>query len=141
MEKEKSRFLKSADGAVYDSLTSLTWMSNDSKIDLNKEVSWDEAEKYAADVNNKKIGGYDDWRIPSAQEALTLFDKNKLNKDFKGGDIHLDSIFPPGAGNTTWTSEIRGREAQIIFYINGLPYWYEKEDKTLSHAVRLIRRD
>ncbi|SVD64055.1 uncharacterized protein METZ01_LOCUS416909 [marine metagenome] len=141
MEKEKSRFLKSENGTVYDSLTSLTWMSNDSKIDLNKEVSWDEAEKYAADVNNKKIGGYDDWRIPSAQEALTLFDKNKLNKDFKGGDIHLDSIFPPGAGNTTWTSEIRGREAQIIFYINGLPYWYEKEDKTLSHAVRLIRRD
>ena len=141
MEKEKSRFLKSADGTVYDSLTSLTWMSNDSKIDLNKEVSWDEAEKYAADMNNKKVGGYDDWRIPSAQEALTLFDKNKLNKDFKGGDIHLDSIFPPGAGNTTWTSEIRGREAQIIFYINGLPYWYEKEDKTLSHAVRLIRRD
>ena len=141
MEKEKSRFLKSENGTVYDSLTSLTWMSNDSKIDLNKEVSWDEAEKYAADVNNKKIGGYDDWRIPSAQEALTLFDKNKLNKDFKGGDIHLDSIFPPGAGNTTWTSEIRGREAQIIFYINGLPYWYEKEDQTLSHAVRLIRRD
>ena len=141
MEKEKSRFLKSEDGTVYDSLTGLTWMSNDSKIDLNKEVSWDEAEKYAADMNNKKVGGYDDWRIPSAQEALTLFDKNKLNKDFKGGDIHLDSIFPPGAGNTTWTSEIRGREAQIIFYINGLPYWYEKEDKTLSHAVRLIRRD
>ena len=141
MEKEKSRFLKSANGTVYDSLTSLTWMSNDSKIDLNKEVSWDEAEKYAADMNNKKVGGYDDWRIPSAQEALTLFDKNKLNKDFKGGDIHLDSIFPPGAGNTTWTSEIRGREAQIVFYINGLPYWYEKEDKTLSHAVRLIRRD
>ena len=141
MEKEKSRFLKSEDGTVYDSLTGLTWMSNDSKIDLNKEVSWDEAEKYAADMNNKKVGGYDDWRIPSAQEALTLFDKNKLNKDFKGGDIHLDSIFPPGAGNTTWTSEIRGREAQIVFYINGLPYWYEKEDKTLSHAVRLIRRD
>ena len=141
MEKEKSRFLKSENGTVYDSLTSLTWMSNDSKIDLNKEVSWDEAEKYAADMNNKKVGGYDDWRIPSAQEALTLFDKNKLNKDFKGGDIHLDSIFPPGAGNTTWTSEIRGREAQIIFYINGLPYWYEKEDRTLSHAVRLIRRD
>ena len=95
----------------------------------------------ATDINEKKIGGHDDWRIPSGQEALTLFDKDKLNKDFKGGDIHLDSIFPPGAGNTTWTSETRGREAQIIFYINGLPYWYEKDDKSISHAVRLIRRD
>lgn len=141
MEKGKFRFLKSEDGTIYDSQTSLTWMANDSRINLNKEVSWDETEKYAADMNEKNFGGHDDWRIPSGQEALTLFDKNKLNKDFKGGDIHLDSIFPPGAGNTTWTSETRGREAQIIFYINGLPYWYEKDDKSISHAVRLIRRD
>ena len=141
MAQEKSRFLKNEGGTIYDSLTSLMWMSNDSRLDLDKEVSWSEAEKYAADLNEKKVGGHDDWRIPSVQEALTLFDKNKLNKDFKSGDIHLDSIFPPGAGNTTWTSETRGREAQIIFYINGLPYWYEKDDKTISHAVRLTRRD
>ena len=140
MENKKSRFLKNEDSTVYDSQTSLTWMANDSRLDLDKEVSWDEAEQYAADMNGKKVGGYDDWRIPSAQEALTLFDQNKLNKDFKGGDIHLDSIFSPGAGNTTWTSEVRGREARITFYINGFAYWYEKEDKTISHGVRLVRR-
>jgi hypothetical protein len=116
-------------------------MASDSRIHLKKDVSWDETETYTEDMNGKSFGGHSDWRIPSAQEALSLFDKNKLNKDFKGGDIHLDSIFPPGAGNTTWTSETRGREAQIIFYINGFPYWYEKDDKTLSHSVRLIRRD
>tara|TARA_B100001245_G_C22530812_1_gene266880 strand:+ start:117 stop:542 length:426 start_codon:yes stop_codon:yes gene_type:complete len=141
MEKAKSRFLKNDNGTIYDSQTSLTWMANDSRINLNKDVSWDETEKYVADINDEKVGGHTDWRIPSAQEALTLFDKNKLNKDFKGGDIHLDSIFPSGSGNTTWTSETRGREAQIIFYINGLPYWYAKDDKTVSHSVRLIRRD
>ena len=141
MKNEKSRFLKNADETIYDSQTSLTWMASDSRIHLKKDVSWGEIEKYAEDMNGKSFGGHSDWRIPSAQEALSLFDKNKLNKDFKGGDIHLDSIFPPGAGNTTWTSETRGREAQIIFYINGFPYWYEKEDKTLSHSVRLIRRD
>ena len=141
MEKEKSRFLKNADGTIYDSQTSLTWMANDSRIDLGKDVSWDETGGYIKEMNGKSFGGHSDWRIPSGQEALSLFDKNKLNKDFKGGDIHLDSVFSPGAGNTTWTSETRGREAQIIFYINGLPYWYEKDDKTLSHSVRLIRRD
>jgi hypothetical protein len=141
MKNEKSRFLKNADETIYDSQTSLTWMASDSRIHLKKDVSWDETETYTEDINRKSFGGHSDWRIPSAQEALSLFDKNKLNKDFKGGDIHLDSIFPPGAGNTTWTSETRGREAQIIFYINGFPYWYEKDDKTLSHSVRLIRRD
>ena len=38
-------------------------------------------------------------------------------------------------------AQTRGKEAQIMFYANGCPYWYEKNDKTISHAVRLIRRD
>ena len=56
MENEKSRFLKDENGSIYDSQTSLTWMANDSRIDLEKEVSWDEAEQYAADMNSKKVG-------------------------------------------------------------------------------------
>ena len=55
MAQEKSRFLKNEGGNIYDSLTSLMWMSNDSRLDLDKEVSWSEAEKYAADLNEKKV--------------------------------------------------------------------------------------
>ena len=46
MKNEKSRFLKNADDTIYDSQTSLTWMANDSRIDLKKDVSWGETEKY-----------------------------------------------------------------------------------------------
>ena len=56
MEKDKSRFLKSDDGTVYDSKTSLTWMANDSWLDLDKEVSWEEAEKYSYETNKKNVG-------------------------------------------------------------------------------------
>lgn len=140
MEKDKSRFLKSEDGTIYDSVTSLTWMANDSRLNLEKEVSYSEAEQYQKDMNEKKFAGHSDWRIPTVQEAMSLFEKEKLNKDFKGGDINMDSIFPPGAGNTTWTTSTRGKEAQILFYVNGCPYWYDKDDKTISHAVRLVRR-
>jgi len=141
MEKEKSRFLKRDDGTVYDSLTSLTWMANDSRLDLDCEITWSEAEEYANDMNKKKFAGHGDWRLCSIPEAQSLYDQNKLNKDHKGGDIHIDSIFPPGGGNCTWTSSTRGREAQIMFFVNGCPYWYEKNDKTISHAARLVRRD
>ena len=141
MANEKSRFLKRDDGTIYDSLTSVTWMANDSRLDLDKEVSYAEAEKYAKEMNEKKLGGYEDWRMPTVHEAASIFDKEKLNKDFKGGDIQLDSVFPPGAGNCTWTSSTRGKEAQILFYMNGCAYWYDKNDKTISHAVRLVRRD
>ena len=141
MGNEKSRFLKRDDGTIYDSVTSVTWMSNDSFLDLERDVSYSEAEDYVKETNKKKVGGYSDWRIPTIQEASSIFNKEKLNKDSKGGDIFLDSVFPPGAANCTWTSSTRGKEAQIMFYANGCPYWYEKNDKTISHAVRVIRRD
>lgn len=140
MEKPKSRFIKSEDNTIYDSLTSLTWMANDSRLNLEKELIWDEAKNYAKQINEKKFAGHDDWRLPTIHEASSLYEEKKLNKDFKGGDIHIDSIFPPGAGNATWTSDERGKEAQIVFYLNGCPYWYLKDDKTVSHAVRLVRR-
>ena len=141
MGSEKSRFLKRDDGTVYDSVTSVTWMANDSFLDLERDVSYSEAEDYVKETNKKKVGGYSDWRIPNIHEASSIFDKEKLNKDSKGGDIFLDSVFPPGAANCTWTSSTRGKEAQIMFYANGCPYWYQKDDKTISHAVRLVRRD
>jgi uncharacterized protein DUF1566 len=141
MEKNKSRFLKNEEGSIYDSLTSLTWLANDSRLDLDKEITWDEAEQYAREMNEKNFAGHNDWRMPTIHEATSLFEKSKLNKDFKGGDINIDSVFPPGMGNCSWTSDTRGGEAQIIFYVNGLPYWYRKDDKTISHSVRLVRRD
>ena len=69
MEKEKYRFLKSENGTIYDSQTSLTWMANYSRLDLEKEISWDETERYVVDINGKEFGGHKDWRIPSAQET------------------------------------------------------------------------
>ncbi len=139
--EEKSRFLKGPDGTIYDTKTSLTWKVNDSWLDLEREVTWYEAERYLEETNQTQFGGHSDWRMPTVQEALSLFDKDKLNKDFKNGDIHLDPQFAPGGGNTTWTCDTRGeRDAQILFYVNGCAYWYEKDDKTISHSVRLVRR-
>ncbi len=141
MEKEKTRFLKRNDGTIYDSLSSLIWMADDSQISLGKEVGWDKAKKFAEETNKKKFAGHNDWRMPTLHEALSLFDKDKLNKDSAGADIHIDSVFTPGGANCSWTSETRGKEAQIVFYVNGYAYWYNKNDKTISHAVRLVRRD
>ncbi len=141
MGNEKSRFLKRDNGTIYDSLTSVIWMANDSRLDLDKEISYSETKGYIKSMNEKKLGGYTDWRLPTVHEASSIFDKEKLNKDFKGSDIHLDSVFPPGAGNCTWTSSTRGKEAQILFYMNGCAYWYDKDDKTISHGARLVRRD
>ena len=56
MGNEKSRFLKRDNGTVYDSLTSVTWMANDSLLELGKDVSYAEAEEYVKQANEKKAG-------------------------------------------------------------------------------------
>ena len=140
MAEKKSRYLKDGEDAIYDSVSSLTWTAKDSRQALSKELSWDEANAWAQELNNETFGGHSDWRLPTVEEALTLFNTERLNKDFKGGDIHLDATFPPGAGPCTWTSSERGREAQIVFFLNGCPYWYDKNDQTSSHSVRLVSR-
>jgi len=53
MGNEKSRFLKRDDGTIYDSLTSITWMANDSRLDMDKEVSYAETEEYLKNINKK----------------------------------------------------------------------------------------
>ncbi len=138
--QDKSRYIEATEVTVYDSKTSLTWAAKDSRLELESDLSWDEAQEYLKNKNEERLGGHSDWRIPTQQEALTIYEQDKFNKDFKGGDIHIDPIFPPGPGNCTWTCSTRGQEAQIIFYLNGCAYWYEKSDKTISHAVRLVRR-
>ena len=55
MGNEKSRFLKRDDGTIYDSLTSVTWMANDSRLDMDKEVSYAETEEYLKKINEKKL--------------------------------------------------------------------------------------
>ena len=138
--QDKSRYIQETEATIYDSKTSLTWAAKDSRQDLERDLSWDEAQEYMNNKNEERLESHSDWRIPTIQEALTIYEQEKFNKDFKGGDIHIDTIFPPGPGNCTWTSSTRGHEAQIIFYLNGCAYWYKKNDKTISHAVRLVRR-
>ena len=140
MNDKKSRFLDNGDGTIYDSLTSLTWMIKDSRLDKDEEVTWDDANEYAEVFNKQSFAGKNDWRLPTIHEAVSLYEEEKQIKDFKGGDIHVDPAFTANSGNCTWTSSTRGNEAQIVFYLNGCAYWYNKNDKTISHAVRLVRR-
>ncbi len=140
MNDKKSRFLDNGDGSIYDSLTSLTWMIKDSRLDKDEEVTWDEANEYAEIFNKQSFAGKNDWRMPTIHEAVSLYEEEKQNTDFKGGEVHIDPTFTSGCGNCTWTSDARDNEAQIVFFLNGCAYWYGKEDKTISHAVRLVRR-
>ena len=138
---KKARFVDNGDGTVTDSLHNRMWLKDDTWVDLGRIITWHQSQEYAKEMNGKKFAGYSNWHVPTASEAKLLFDYDVINTDVEGAEVHIDPIFTAGCGFTTWTSETRGNEGQIIFYVNGMPYWYKKDDKTISHAVRLVRRD
>jgi hypothetical protein len=86
---------------VFDEKTCLSWM----KTDVNGHP-YTQADTYCADLS---LGGHDDWRLPTAGEATTLF--------------HCAGTFPPvydvftamydGIWTTTETGTIAGDEPKV----------------------------
>jgi hypothetical protein len=140
------RFIDNGDGTIKDTKTNLMWMKNDSHQDLKAFIGFDTAQKnsaknYVKAANEKAFAGYTDWRLPTKEEAYSLFVQDSVIKDSYDMDIHLDPVFPPGGGFNTWTSNVRGKMTAFVFsYSNGTGT-HKEVDASLNTSVRLVRTD
>ena len=69
---------------VIDKTTELMWQQSGS----NENFGYQDAEIYIQKLNNEEYAGYNDWRLPTVEEALSL---NELNVG--KNDLHLNDIF------------------------------------------------
>lgn len=69
-EYGKNKFVDNGNKTLTDKSTNLMW----TKFDSKKAMNWREALKYANDL---KVGGYDDWRLPSAKELQYIVDYSR----------------------------------------------------------------
>ncbi|MFQ5673977.1 MAG: DUF1566 domain-containing protein [Nitrospinales bacterium] len=111
---ERNRFRDNNDGTVTDTQTGLVWAREDSWQSEAKWVTWDEALEYAKHRCRLNFGGLSDWRLPSPEEAGTLYVADKINRDKYGKEIHLDPVFPPGPQATFWIYDYVGSEAYFF---------------------------
>lgn len=74
------------DGAhlVIDHATGLTWQQGGSKNIMTLE----QAEIYVEHLNAERYGGYDDWRLPTLIELMSLMESKKQQND-----MHIDPVF------------------------------------------------
>ncbi|MEO1927704.1 MAG: DUF1566 domain-containing protein [Nautiliaceae bacterium] len=67
---------------VIDNATNLIWQDNEEVNTSTK--TWNEAVQYCEDLT---LGGYTDWRLPSAEELISITDKGRktpaINSTFK----------------------------------------------------------
>jgi uncharacterized protein DUF1566 len=115
-----SRFTDNNNGTITDNKTGLTWTKEDTWQSEAKWVSWDEAKDHIMHLFQTNYCGNGDWRFPTTEEVLSLYDTDVVNTDKYGSVIHLDPIFPSGCLPTVWTDgHFSGNEGFILDFRNG----------------------
>jgi len=72
-------YLNNGDGTIKDLNTGLLWQ----EIPVKEGFNWQDAKDY---VENLELGGYDDWRMPTAKELYSI-------SDFSEGWPYLDTTY------------------------------------------------
>ena len=142
VEEEIPSLIDNGDNTVSDPIHNLMWAKQDSFHEFGYGVNWYEAHDYCESLNEKRFAGHDDWRLPSYDEAKTLFSFHKSNTDKDGAELHIDPLFDSGGGHNTWTYDEKpdfNQYALKFSYVTGNDVW-ENKDSEYSH-VRIIRDD
>lgn len=142
VETEAPRFVDNGNDTVSDSVNNLMWKKADSFKDFGYGITWFEALDYCEELNDKNFAGYDDWRLPSYDDAKALFSFHKTNYDKDGAELHIDSLFDEGGGDNTWTFEEKPdyhQYAMKFSFVTGNEKW-EHKDNEYSH-VRVVREE
>lgn len=135
---EQARFVDNGNGTITDHQLQLMWKKTDSFQDTKKWQNWFRGHEYMQIVNLERFGGFEDWRFPFEDEASSLLELDKANKDKYGDDIYLDPVFEPGSAGVTWTEDVKESAALVIQYEDGVKVW-PSQYANLNMAVRLCR--
>lgn len=111
---------------MFDGATGLTWQKGGSE----NQMTIDDALAYIAQLNTTNYGGYNDWRLPFLQEAMSLLEPKTY------GQLHLYSIFDR-TQRWIWTAdkESAGR-AWYVDFGNGVCYLSGLGNSGYVRAVR-----
>jgi Protein of unknown function (DUF1566) len=134
-----SRFQDFGDGTILDTKNGLMWMKQDYWQREGKWVNWYTANEYVQRMNNKNFAGYSDWRLPTPEEAATLYERRKRNVDKDGDKIYLDRMFPSGAGWSTWTNQEKKAKAIVVSLKDEGGAFYQDKISGTDAFLRLIR--
>jgi len=136
---EMPRFHDNPSGVISDSKSPRHWLPKDSYQDLGKWNNWHETASYVQIMRQVYAGGHSDWRLPTAEEALTLYDPENVGQDWEGTEIHLPKVFVPRGARYIWTSEIndRGEALRIDLYDGSKEF--VPADTREHQATRLVR--
>ncbi len=135
------RFVDNGNQTITDTKSRLMWAKMDSYLHTGHWISWNEANKYVADLNEKGFAGYYDWKMPTVNELKNLYEADKFNSAQVGKEmnIHIDPIFAKNGGGSSWALEKNGAfNAQGVIFNHGRSFSAPRKSRTRK-AVRAVR--
>lgn len=121
-------FEQTVEGVVKDTAHGLVWQRGGS----GSVMTWAEAWEYVASLNRQRAFGFNDWRLPTAAEAVTL-----LREPGSANDICTDSLFDQ-AQLRVWTSDRCAFTSAWVTCFDG--GYLGRHDLDCHNFVRAVRR-
>jgi len=133
------RFHDNPNGVITDTFNRKEWLPKDSYQDLGKWRNWQEIAAYTLLMRQVYAGGYSDWRLPSKEEALSLYDPQLMSQDWKGNEIHIHPVFVARGSRYIWTCDVNEKEEALrVDLCEGTCEYVPKTEQEF-HAARLVR--
>ncbi len=118
-----------SDKVVIDQTTGLMWHQSGSE----KYMNWKLANRWVEKLNEKGYAGFNDWRLPTVEEAISLLEPIKKN-----GNLYIDHTFDIKQ-QWIWTGDkMSGLEAAwVVAFYDSNVCWYAFTSR--YHYVRPVR--
>lgn len=129
---------------VVDPTTDLMWQRGAAP----ELMSQQEAEEYARSLNARKLGGFDDWRLPTLEEAMSLMTapedgrrgESLYGNKIRNGVYHISPVFEITA-HFVWTADIESsRRGWVVYFWDGICETEEFGFRAYARAVRSIHK-
>jgi len=113
-------------GVIVDKTTNLVWQQAGSESSLQ----WEESKHYIDRLNQEKFGGFEEWRLPTINELLSL-----LNPPPPGEDFCFQSQFS-SVQKWIWSGDLRSKRA--AWFVDVEMGFVASDDRLDSHYVKAV---
>jgi hypothetical protein len=99
---QPASYTDNGDGTITDNITGLMWEKESYRGDEGMKWTWEQAMNGIDEFNAEKLGGYDDWRIPTLKELYSIvqfsgiFDRGQVIRPYFDDNyfVSMDLINP-----------------------------------------------